>query len=86
MTVPSQQAGKTWCQVYSVGGEANDAWSQLSSLKVFQSESCRPTLDLVDAVNPCGQQGKSRKVTFHDAKDLEEYLASNPMIGGTRFM
>lgn len=92
MTAPSQQAGKTLTlnpcsllryQNYSVVGEASDAWSELASLKVFQPESWRPTLDLVDVINP---SSKSRKVTSHDAEDLDRYLASNPMIGGTRFM
>lgn len=73
-------------QNYSVVGEANDAWVQLSSLKVFQSESRRPTLDLVDVINPCGQQCKSRKETFNEAEDLDKYLASTPMMGGIRFM
>lgn len=71
---------------YSVVGEANDAWWQLSSLKVFQPESGRPTLDLVDVVSSCGQPNGGHKVTFHDAEDLDRYLASNPTIGRTRFM
>ena len=71
---------------YSVVGEANDAWSQLSSLKVFQPEDLRPTLDLIDIIKPCEQPRKIRQVTFHDAENLDMYLASNPVIGGTRFM
>ena len=70
---------------YSVVGETNEAWLQLLSLKVFQSGDCRTGLDLIDAVHPSGQPTKSPKV-FHDAEDLGNYLTSNPIIGGTRFM
>lgn len=91
----SQQEGKTLnsepCSClkysnYSVIGEANDAWSQLSSLNVFQSENERHMVDLVDVDDPCGQSIKSHRVTFHDASDLDNYLASNPIKGRTRFM
>ncbi len=95
MTASSQQAREALTfdpcsrqrhQIYSVVGEANEAWSQLSSLKVFQSESRRPILDLVDVVHPSEQPRRSTQTTFHDAEDLDKYLTSNPMIGGTRFM
>ena len=71
---------------YSIVGEPNDAWSQLSILKVFQPDDWRSTLDLVDVFNPCEQPRKIRQLTFHDAEDLDTYLASNPVTGGTRFM
>ena len=71
---------------YSVVGEVNDAWWQLSSLNVFQPESGRPTLDLVDVVNSSGQPNRGQKVTFHDAEELDKYLAGNQTIGRTRFM
>lgn len=95
MTVFSQQEGKTLhsepCSClkysnYSVIGDANDAWSQLSSLDVFQSENGRIIVDLVDVDNTCGQSIKSHKVTFHDAYGLDNYLTSNPIKGRTRFM
>lgn len=95
MTVFIHQEGKTShtepCSClkysnYSVTGEANDAWSQLSSLDVFQSEDERLMVDLVDVDIPCGQSIKSHKVTFHNAYDLDNYLASNPIEGRTRFM
>ena len=71
---------------YSVIGEANDAWSQLSSLDVFQSKNERPTVDLIDVDNPCEQPINICKVPFHDADDLDKYLASNSLEGRTRFM
>lgn len=95
MTGFFQQEGKTLhieqCSClkysnYSVIGEQNDAWSQLSSLDVFQPKNERPTVDLVDVDSPCGQPIQSRNVTFHDADDLDKYLASNPIKGRTRFM
>ena len=72
--------------IYSVVGEANDAWSQLSSLEIFQSKNETPTVELIDVENPCGQPSKTCQVTFHDAEDLDKYLANSPTTDRIRFM
>ena len=73
-------------QIYSIVGETDDALSQLSSLRVFQIDKRTPTLDLVDVFDLSGQPRKSGEFSFHDAEDLDKYLATNKIIGGTRFM
>ena len=95
MSASSQNAGKllplssrssSQYQSYSTVGDASAAWSHLLSSKVFQSEDKTPTVDLIDAVDPYGQPGTIRKVTFDNAGTLDLYLASNPMKCRTRFM
>ena len=71
---------------YSIVGETDDALSELSSLRVFQIDKRTPTLDLVDVFDLSGQQRNSGELPFHDAEDLDKYLAANQMIGGIRFM
>ena len=72
-------------QNYSIVGETNDALSELSSLRVFQTDKQTPTLDL-DVFDLSRQPRKSEKCTFHNAEDLDKYLTMNPMIVGIRFM
>lgn len=73
-------------QSYSIVGEINDALSEMSSLRVFQTHKQTSTLDLVDDFDLSGQPRKSGEFTFHDVEDLDKYLTTNPMIGGIRFM
>ena len=73
-------------QIYSTVGETGDALSELSSIRVFQVDKRTPTLDLVDVFDLSGQPRKSGEFSFHDAEDLDKYLATNQMIGGIRFM
>ncbi len=85
-TLPSNTCSSRGFHTYSVIGQAEDAWSQLSSLKVFHSDGGRSAVDLVDVIDPCRQPSKSHIVTFNDTESLDNYLASNPIIGRTRFM
>ena len=73
-------------QNHSVIGETDDALSELSSLRVFQIDKRTPTLDLIDVFDLSGQPRKTGELSFHDAEDLDKYLATNQMIGGVRFM
>lgn len=73
-------------QTYSIVGETNDALSEMSSVRVFQTDKKTPTLNLVDVLDLSGQPRKSGDFTFHDVEDLDKYLMMNPMIGGIRFM
>ena len=85
-TLPFHSRSSSRYESYSTVGDAGAAWSHLLSSNVFQSEDKTPTVDLIDAVNPCGQPSTIRKVTFDDAGTLDLYLASNPMNCRTRFM
>ena len=94
-TASSQPAGQTLRSEphsclrypnYTVDGELNDALSQLSFLQVFQPANEKPTVLLVDVGTPREQPSKSPQITFHNAEDLDKYLASNPVTGRTRFM
>ena len=73
-------------QIYSTVGETDDALSELSSQRVFQTGKGTPALDLVDVFDLPGQPRKSGEFSFHDAEDLNKYLAMNQLIGGIRFM
>ena len=73
-------------QSYSIVGETNDALSELSSLRVFQTEKRTPTLDLIDVFDSSGQPRKSGEFIFHDVEGLDKYLTTNPILGGIRFM
>ena len=71
---------------YSFIGDADVAWSQLASLKVFKPASSTLSLDLLDVVpsdsQPCGRTTR----TFNDTKEFVDYLNHSPIKVGLRFM
>ena len=71
---------------YSVVSDAEDAWAQLASLKVFRSASWTSALDCIDVVVGTDDRALTHKRTFHNAKDLEEYFEKAPPKARTRFM
>lgn len=68
---------------YSVVGDADEAWSQLASYKVFGPESWTPTLDLIDL--DVKQRRKDSK-SFLNAEALRDHLNNTSWTSGTRFM
>lgn len=60
---------------YSIVGNIDKAWSQLTSLKVFKPASWIPSLNIVDVART-----KSRTRTFDSMADLTGYLDINPIL------
>lgn len=71
---------------YSFNSDADDAWAQLASLKVFKSASQVFALDCIDVVSGANGEAEKHRLTISNAKDLEDHFSKAPMDARTRFL
>ncbi len=82
---PNCRRSLMYCN-YSLISNSDNAWTQLASLKVFNSTSRVHAPDCIDVVADVNGKAKMHRLTFENGKHLKEYLREAPMDSRTRFM